>query len=118
MGPTSHSEAVQGPSLSLEGVDHIHGGDGLAPRVLGVGDSVSDHVLEEAPQDCSGVVVDEGRDALHSTSSGQTPDRGLGDAVDGGLGSLAGMSLHADLADAFASFAFSSHWSLGMMVRV
>ena len=110
---------LQGPSLSLEGIDHIHGGDGLPPCVLGVGDSVSDHVLEEAPENCPRVVVDEGRDALHASTSGETPDGRLGDAVDGGLGSLPGVPLDADLADTFASFAFASHCGeLEMLRRV
>ena len=41
------SESVQGASLPLEGIDHIHGGDGLPLGVLGVGDGVSDDVLQE-----------------------------------------------------------------------
>ena len=41
------TEAVQGASLALEGVDHIEGGHGLAAGVLGVGDGVTDHVLKE-----------------------------------------------------------------------
>lgn len=41
----STSETVQGAALSFQSVDHIHGGDGLPLRVLGVGDRVADHVL-------------------------------------------------------------------------
>ena len=41
------SESVQGASLSLEGVHNIHGGDSLPLGVLGVGDGVSDDVLQE-----------------------------------------------------------------------
>ena len=41
------AEAVEGLSLSLEGVDDVHGRDGLAAGVLGVGDRVADDVLEE-----------------------------------------------------------------------
>jgi hypothetical protein len=40
------AEAVEGLALALEGVDDVHGGDGLAAGVLGVGDRVADHVLE------------------------------------------------------------------------
>ena len=43
----SSSEAVEGPALPLEGVDHVHGGHGLALGVLGVGHGVADHVLKE-----------------------------------------------------------------------
>jgi hypothetical protein len=38
------TEPVEGSALSLEGVDDIEGGDGLALGVLGVGDGVSDDV--------------------------------------------------------------------------
>ncbi|EJK46922.1 hypothetical protein THAOC_34386, partial [Thalassiosira oceanica] len=41
------AEAVEGLSLSLQGVDDVHGSDGLAAGVLGVGDGVTDDVLEE-----------------------------------------------------------------------
>ncbi|EJK50400.1 hypothetical protein THAOC_30638, partial [Thalassiosira oceanica] len=41
------AEAVEGLSLSLQGVDNVHGSDGLAAGVLGVGDGVTDDVLEE-----------------------------------------------------------------------
>ena len=41
------SEAVQGASLPLQGIDHIHSGDGLPLGVLGVGDSVPNDVLQE-----------------------------------------------------------------------
>ena len=33
--------------MSLQSVDDVHGGDGLALGVLGVGDSITDDVLEE-----------------------------------------------------------------------
>ena len=40
-------EAVEGAALPLEGVHHVHGGDGLPLGVLGVGDGVTDDVLQE-----------------------------------------------------------------------
>ena len=52
-------EAVQGPALPLQCVDHGHGGDGLALGVLGVGDGVADHVLQEDLEDAAGLLVDE-----------------------------------------------------------
>ncbi len=45
------SEAIQGPALALEGVDHVEGSDGLATAVLGVGHSVTDDVLQEDLED-------------------------------------------------------------------
>ena len=43
----STSEAIESTSLPLESVDHVHGGDSLPLGVLGVGDRVPDHVLQE-----------------------------------------------------------------------
>ena len=39
--------AVDGAAMELEVVDHIHGGANLPLGVLGVGDGVVDHVLQE-----------------------------------------------------------------------
>ena len=44
------AESVEGTSLALEGVDNVHGGDGLPLGVLGVGHGVSHHVLQEHSQ--------------------------------------------------------------------
>ena len=41
------SESVEGTSLTFQGIDDIHGGDSLPLGVLGVGDGVSDDVLQE-----------------------------------------------------------------------
>ncbi|XP_028712048.1 uncharacterized protein LOC114682366 [Peromyscus leucopus] len=76
------SEAVQGAALALERVDHVHGGDGLALSVLGVGDGVADHVLQEHLQHPAGLLVDEAGDALDTAAPGQAADGGLGDALD------------------------------------
>lgn len=109
----SSSETVDGSSLSLEGVDHIHSGDGLSPGVLSVGHGVSDDALEEALKDLPGVIIDEGGDSLDTSSSGEPADGGLGDALNRSSGvPLLGSPLGADLAlasDSLASFALSSH---------
>ena len=76
------AEAVQGAALALEGVHHIKGGDCLAPGVLSVSDSVPDHVLQEHLEHAPGLLVDEARDALDTTTPGQPADGGLGDALD------------------------------------
>ena len=75
------TESVQGASLPLEGVDDIHGGDGLPLGVLGVGDGVADHVLQEDLKDAPGFLVDEARDALNAAPPGKAPDGGLRDAL-------------------------------------
>ena len=76
------SESVEGTSLPLKGIDHIHGGDGLPLSVLGVGDGIPDDVLKEHLQDTTGLLVDESRDTLDTTSASQTADGGLGDTLD------------------------------------
>ena len=76
------TEAVEGLALPLEGVDNIHGGDGLPASVLGVGDGVTDDVLKENLEDTAGLLVDQARDALDSTPARQAADGGLGDALD------------------------------------
>ena len=52
------TETVQGAALSLESVDDVQRGDGLALGVLSVGDGVTDDTLEEGLQDTTGLLVD------------------------------------------------------------
>ena len=75
------AETVEGAALPLEGVDHVHGGDGLPLGVLGVGHGVADHVLEEDLEDAPGLLVDEAGDPLDAAPPGEAPDGGLGDAL-------------------------------------
>jgi len=49
------TETVEGSALSLQGVNDIERGDSLSLGVLGVGDRVSDDVLEEDLEDTSGL---------------------------------------------------------------
>ena len=102
------SESVQGASLPLEGVDHIHGGDGLPLGVLGVGDGIPDDVLKEDLEDSTGLLVDESRDPLDSSPPRQTADCGLGDALDVVPQHLP-VPLGASLAQSLASLATSGH---------
>ena len=41
------SESIEGTSLAFQGIDDVHGSDGLSLGMLGVGDSITDHVLKE-----------------------------------------------------------------------
>ena len=102
------TESVQGTSLSFEGIDYIHGGDSLPLGVLGVGDGITDDVLKEDLEDTTGLLVDESRDTLDSSTSRQTADGGLGDALDVVTKYLA-VTLGASLAESLASFTTSSH---------
>ncbi|XBH76201.1 hypothetical protein VPH35_102883 [Triticum aestivum] len=76
------AESVEGAALALERVDDVHGGDGLAAGVLGVGDGVADDVLQEDLEHAAGLLVDEPRDALHAATASETTDGRLGDALD------------------------------------
>jgi hypothetical protein len=94
--------------LSLEGIDDIESGDGLAASMLGVGDGITDNVLKEDLEDTTGLFVDEARDTLDTTTASQTADSGLGDALDVVAQHLS-VALSTTFAKAFASFATSRH---------
>ena len=76
--------------------------------MLGVGDSVTDHVLQEHLEHPAGLLVDEARDTLDTSSASQTPDSGLGDALNVVAQDLA-VALGASLAQPLASLAASRH---------
>ena len=102
------SESVEGSALSLQSVDDVHGCDGLPLGVLGVGDGISDNVLQENLQDTSGFLVDETRNSLHTTSSSKTADSGLRDTLDVITQNLS-VTLGASLSKTFSSFTTSRH---------
>ena len=78
VGETGHlaAEAVEGAALALERVDDVHGGDGLAAGVLGVGHGVTDDVLEEDLEDTAGLLVDEA-EMLDTTTACEAAVAGL-----------------------------------------
>ena len=100
------TESVEGLALPLEGVDDIHGGDGLPASVLGVGDGVTDDVLKEDLEDTAGLLVDEATDALDTATASQTADGGLGDALDVVPKDLP-VALGASLSESLSSFSAS-----------
>ena len=113
----SASEAVEGTSLPLESVDNIHGGHGLPLGVLSVGDSVPDDVLQEHLQHTPGLLVDQPRDPLDASTSGQAADGRLGDALDIITENLP-VTLSTPLAKTLSSFATSSHCCRLMCCRL
>ena len=102
------SESVQGASLPLEGIDNIHSGDGLPLGVFGVGDGIPDDVLKEDLEDSTGLLIDESRDTLDSSTASQPSDGGLGDSLDVVSQHLA-VTLGASLSESLSSFTTSSH---------
>lgn len=55
------TETVESAALSLERVDDIERGDGLALGVLSVRDGVTDDTLEEGLENTAGLLVDHSR---------------------------------------------------------
>jgi len=110
------AEAVEGAALALERVDDVHGGHGLAARVLGVGHGVTDDVLEEDLEDTAGLLVDEAADALDATTAGKTADGRLGDALDVVAQHLA-VALRAALAESLAALSTSRHIKVGLRLN-
>ena len=76
------TETVESAALSLEGVDDVEGCDGLALGVLSVCDCVADDTLEEGLEDTTCLFVDHGRDTLDTTTTCETADGWLCDALD------------------------------------
>ncbi|KFW77907.1 hypothetical protein N305_08110, partial [Manacus vitellinus] len=98
------AEAVEGASLALESVDHVHGRDRLPLGVLGVGDGVANYVLQEDLEHAARLLVDEPRDALDAAAPSQAADGRLGDALDVVAQPLA-VALGAALAEPLPAFA-------------
>ena len=102
------SESVEGTSLPLEGIDDIHSGDSLPLGVFGVGDGITDDVLKEDLEDTTGLLVDQARDTLDTSTSRQTADGGLGDTLNV-ITQYFAMTLSASLSKSFSSFTTSGH---------
>ena len=102
------SETVEGAALALEGVDDVESSDGLTTSVLGVGDSVTDDVLKEDLEDTTGLLVDETRDTLDTTTTSETANSGLGDALDVVAKDLP-VALGSALSESLTTFTASRH---------
>ena len=100
------TESVQGPSLSLQSVDDVHGCDGLPLGVLGVGDGITDDVFQENLEDTTGFFVDQAGDTLDTTSASQSSDGGLGDSLDVITKNLS-VTLGASFSQSLSSFTTS-----------
>ena len=76
--------------------------------MLGVGDGITDDILEEDLEDAAGLFVDEARDTFDTASTRETTDGGLGDTLDVITQHFA-MTFGASLSEALSSFAASRH---------
>ncbi len=102
------SESVQSTALPLEGIDNIHSGDSLPLGVFSVGDSIPDNILKENLENTTGLLVDEARDTLDTTTTSQPPDSGLSNTLDV-ISQHLPVPLSASLAQSFSTFASASH---------
>ncbi|KAF3854462.1 hypothetical protein F7725_022517 [Dissostichus mawsoni] len=103
------SEAVQSAALPLQGIHHIHGGHSLSLGVLGVGDGITDHILQEDLQHPTGLLVDQTGDTLHSATASQTANSGFGDSLDVITENFT-VTLGASFAESLSSFSSSTHF--------
>jgi hypothetical protein len=94
--------------LPLEGIDDIHSGDSLPLGVFSVGDGITDDVLKEDLKDTTGLLIDQARDTLDTSTSRQTADSGLGDTLNV-ITQYFAMTLSASLSKSFSSFTTSGH---------
>jgi hypothetical protein len=102
------AETVQGTTLPLEGVDDVHGCDGLTFGVFGVSNGVADHVFQEDLEYSSRFLVDQAGYTLDTSSASETSDSGLGDALDVITQNFA-MTLGATFSQTFATFTSAGH---------
>lgn len=94
--------------MSLEGIDDIHGSDGLSLGVISVSDGVTNDRLEEDVQDSAGLLIDSIADTLDTTTASETTNSGLSDTLQIVAGNLA-MTLSTSLTGSLTTFTTSSH---------
>ena len=75
------TKTVQGTTLPLQRVDNIHGSDSLPLGMFGIRNSISDNILQEHFQHASRLFIDEDRDPLDSSTTGQASDGRLRDSL-------------------------------------
>ncbi len=107
-GARLSTEAVQGLALALEGIDDVKSSDGLALRVLSVGDGITNDVLEEDLENTARLLVDEAGDTLDTATASETANGGLGDALNVVTKNLA-VTLGASLSESLSSLSASRH---------
>ena len=99
------AESIKSSTLTLESVNDIHSSHSFATSVIGVGDSITNNVSEESGEDVSDFLVNVEGDSLDSSTTCQSTDRWLGDALDQGTTGFAGVTLDANFSDSFSAFA-------------
>ena len=105
------TKSIEGFSLTLQGVDNIHGRHSLATSMLGVSDRVTNDVLEKDLEDTTSLFVNETRDTLDTATTSETTDSRLRDALNVVAKNLA-MTLGTSLSKSLSSFATTRHVAL------
>jgi len=77
--------------------------------MLGVGDGVTDNVLQEHLEDTAGLLIEQTGDTLHSATTSQAADGGLGDSLDVIDKRHLMVTLGASFSKSLSSFAASRH---------
>ena len=113
---TLAAESVESPPLPLESIHHIHGRHRLPPRVLGVGDGVTDNVLQKDLEDATSLLVDQTADTLHASSTSQTTNRRLGDTLDVVSENLP-VTLGSSFPQTLASLSTTRHFSTTLNLK-
>ncbi len=75
------AETVQSTTLSLERIHNVKSSDGLSAGVLSVGHGILNDGFQEDLEDTAGLLVDQTTDTLHTTTTSETSDGGLGDTL-------------------------------------
>jgi hypothetical protein len=104
------TESIKSSSLALECVHNIERSNSLSLGMLCISHSVSDYVLEEGLEHSSSFFVDEPGNALYTTSTSETANSGLGDALDVVTQDFA-VSFSTAFAESFSSLSSSRHVS-------
>ena len=102
------AKTIESLALALKGIHDVHGSDCLATGVLGVGHRITDDVLKEDLEHTAGFLVDETRNTLDTTTTGETANGWLGDALDVIAKDLS-VALGTALSKTFASFSTAGH---------
>jgi len=76
------TETVEGTTAALERVDDVKRSNGFALSVFGVGDRVTNDVLEEDLEDAACLLVNQARDTLNTATACQATNGRLSDTLD------------------------------------
>ena len=102
------TKTVEGSALAFQSVDHVHGCDSLSLGVFAISDGIADDVFKEDLQNTAGLLVDQSRNTLDTTTTGQTTDGGFRDSLDVITEDFA-MALGTSLSETFSTFAWKEN---------